>query len=111
MGKIFAHVMLVRLQQLAERIYPESQCGFCSGRSSVHMIFSVRQLREKCREQSMPLYISFIDFTKAFDLVSRDSLFKILTNIGCPPKMKSLIEFIHNNTLGTVRYDGNMLKF
>ena len=32
--KIFAHVILVRLQQLAERVYPESQCGFRSGRSS-----------------------------------------------------------------------------
>ena len=27
-GKVFARVLLVRLQQLAERVYPESQCGF-----------------------------------------------------------------------------------
>ena len=38
-GKIFARVILVRLQQLAERVYPESQCGFLSGRSTVDMIF------------------------------------------------------------------------
>ncbi|KAL8607444.1 hypothetical protein ACOMHN_004418 [Nucella lapillus] len=27
-GKLYARVVLVRLQQLAERVYPESQCGF-----------------------------------------------------------------------------------
>ena len=27
-GKVFARVILIRLQKLAERIYPESQCGF-----------------------------------------------------------------------------------
>ena len=27
-GKLFAKVVLMKLQVLAERIYPESQCGF-----------------------------------------------------------------------------------
>ena len=84
-GKVFARVVLARLQVLAERIYPESQCGFRAERSTVDMIFSVRQLQEKCREQQMPLYIAFIDLTKAFDLVSRKGLFQLLKKIGCPP--------------------------
>ena len=71
-GKVFARVILRRLQKLAERIYPESQCGFRAERSTIDMIFSLRQLQEKYREQHMPLYIAFIDLTKAFDLVSRD---------------------------------------
>ena len=50
-GKIFARVILIRLQKLAERIYPESQCGFRAERSTIDMIFSLRQLLEKCREQ------------------------------------------------------------
>ena len=50
-GKVFARVILIRLQKLAERIYPESQCGFRAERSTIDMIFSLRQLQEKCREQ------------------------------------------------------------
>ena len=38
-GKVFARVLLPRLQKLADRIYPESQCGFPSGRSTTDMIF------------------------------------------------------------------------
>ena len=42
-GKVFARVVHARLQILADRIYPESQCGFRSVRSTVDMI-SFRQL-------------------------------------------------------------------
>ena len=84
-GKVFARVVLNRLQKLAEKVYPESQCGFRASRSTIDMVFSVRQLQEKCREQRRPLYLAFIDLTKAFDLVSRTGLFALLQKIGCPP--------------------------
>lgn len=46
--KVFARVVLARLQLvLADRICLESQCGFRAERSTVEMIFSVRQLQEK----------------------------------------------------------------
>lgn len=106
-GKVFARVILIRLQKLADRVYPESQCGFRSKRSTIDMIFSLRQLQEKCREQQMPLYISFIDLTKAFDLVSRDGLFKILPKIGCPPKLLSLVTSFHVDMKGTVQFNGS----
>eukprot|EP00106_Octopus_bimaculoides_P018631 XP_014786073.1 PREDICTED: uncharacterized protein LOC106880583 [Octopus bimaculoides] len=60
-GKTFARVILPRLQVLASRIYPESQCGFRRSRSTTDMIFSICQL-QKSREQKMPLYMTFIDF-------------------------------------------------
>ena len=74
-GKAFSCVVLNRLQVLAECIYPEVQCGFRTGRSTVDMIFSLHQLQEKCHEQRQPLYTAFIDLTKAFDLVSRKGLY------------------------------------
>ena len=84
-GKAFVRVVLNRLHLLAERVYPEAQCGFRAARSTIDMVFSVRQLQEKCREQRKPLYLAFIDLTKAFDLVSRDGPFALLQRIGCPP--------------------------
>ena len=107
-GNVFDRVILIRLQKLAERIYPESQCGFRAERSTIDMIFSLRQLQEKCREQHMLLYIAVIDLTKAFDLVSRDGLFKVLPNIGCPPpKLQIMIESFHTDTKGTVQTNGS----
>ncbi|XP_035663411.1 uncharacterized protein LOC118407100 [Branchiostoma floridae] len=106
-GKIFARVVLGRLQRLADRVYPESQCGFRSERSTIDMIFSLRQLQEKCREQRQPLYIAFIDLTKAFDLVNRDGLFKTLAKIGCPPKLLRMIQSFHTGMKGVVQFDGS----
>ena len=107
-GKVYARVILARLQKLAERVYPESQCGFRTGRSTIDMIFSLRQLQEKCREQNMPLYLAFVDLTKAFDTVSREGLFLALSKIGCPPKLLSLVRSFHQDMKGTVQFDGNL---
>ena len=106
-GKAFARVLLIRLQKLASRVYPESQCRFRAGRSTIVMIFSVCQLQEKCREQGMPLYVAFIDLTKSFNLVSRKGLFRLLEKIGCPPKLRSMVVSFHENMKGTVVYDGS----
>ena len=75
--KTFVRVILNRLQKLAERVYPESQCGFRRARSTIDTLFSLRQLQEKCREQQVPHYIAFIDLTKAVDHVSRSGLFQL----------------------------------
>ena len=50
-GKLFAKVVLMKLRVLAERIYPEFQCGFKAKRATIDMTFSLRQLQEKYREQ------------------------------------------------------------
>ena len=55
----------------------------------------------------MPLYIAFIDLNKAFDLVSRDGLFKVLPKIGCPPKLHSMIESFYTDTKGAVHFNGS----
>jgi len=70
------------------------------------MIFSLRQLQEKCREQQQPLFLAFVDLTKAFDMVSRSGLFQILQKIGCPPKLLALITAFHKDMQSTVCFDG-----
>ena len=62
---------------------------------------------EKCREQQQPLFLAFVDLTKAFDLVSRSGLFKILQKIGCPPKLLAIrIPSFHQDIQSTVCFDG-----
>ena len=53
---ILDRVLLNRLlNQLEQGLLPESQCGFRSGRGTTNMIFSARQLQEKCMEQHRDL--------------------------------------------------------
>ena len=107
-GKVFARVVLKKLQVLAEGVYSESQCGFRRDRSTIDMIFTLSLLKEKCREQRQPLFIAFIDLTKAFDLVSRQGLYYVLHKIGAPPKMLAIIQAFYDGMRGTVQFDGTM---
>ena len=63
-------VVLNRLQILVNRIYPESECGFRKGPSTIDMVFTLCLLQQEAIGQNKPLYIVFIDLTKAFDSVS-----------------------------------------
>ena len=54
-----------------------------------------------------PGKVAFIDLTKAFDLVIRKGLFRLLEKIGCPPKLRSMVVSFHANMKGTVVYDGS----
>ena len=93
-GKVFARVLLNRLSAQIDQFLPEAQCGFRGGRGTVDMIFSLKQIQEKCIEQNMPLYMVFVDFTKAFDTVNRSALCQ---KYGCPEKFTNLIKALHVN--------------
>ena len=105
--EVFARVALQRLQQVTEKVYPESQCGFRVQRSTIDMIFALRQLQGKCQEQKQSLFIVFVDLTKAFDLVSRKGLFHLLDKIGCPQKLLKVVMSFHEDMKGTVLFDSS----
>jgi hypothetical protein len=96
-GKIMARVILNRIEKyICTRILPETQCGFRSNRSTIDMVFSLRQIQEKCIEQNMELYVVFIDFTKAFDTVPREALWSVLKKFGCTDKVVNLMRALHD---------------
>ena len=64
-GKVFARILQDRLQVVAEKVLPESQCGFRKGRGCVDMIFAARQLVEKSKEHDDSLFVLFVDLRKA----------------------------------------------
>ena len=99
-GKILARVLLNRLiHHLEQGLLPESQCGFRAGRGTADMIFAARQLQEKCQEQNVDLYTTFVDLTKAFDTVSRDGLWKIMAKYSCPNHFITIIQQFHDGMM------------
>ena len=107
-GKILARVLLNRLNEHLERsrLLPESQCGFRKNRGTIDMIFTAQQLQEKCQEQNVDLYMTFVDLTKAFDTVSREGLWKIMAKCGCPAKFIAMVRQYHDGMLARVQNDG-----
>lgn len=95
--------MLGRLvNNISEDIQPESQCGFRKDRGTVDLIFTTRQLQEKCREQHQDLFMAFIDLSKAFDTVNRELVWRILAKFGCPPKFINILRQFHDGMMARV---------
>ena len=107
-GKILAGVLLNRLNEHLEQsgLLLESQCGFRKDRGTIDMIFTARQLQEKCQEQNVDFYMTFVDLTKAFDTVSHEGFWKIMATFGCPAKFIAMVRQFHDGMLARVQNDG-----
>ena len=107
-GKFLARIILNRLiTNIADSIVPESQCGFRAGRGTSDIIFALRQLQEKYREQNQELHLVFLDLPKAFDTVNQNGLWKILKKYGCPDKLTALIASFYDNMQARVFENGD----
>ena len=108
-GKLVARIVQKRLQVLAERELPESQCGFRRGRGCTDMIFVVRQLAEKAIEHQTKQFFVFVDLRKAYDSVPREALWVALRKLGVPDILVDIIKSFHTGMQAKVRIDGLLL--
>jgi len=53
------------------------QMGFRKGVGTRDQIFNLRVIMEKANEASVPLYMAFVDYKKAFDTVKHDKLWNV----------------------------------
>ena len=69
-------ILQARLQQCLNHELPYVQAGFRKGRGTRNQIGNIHWIIEKAREFQKNIY--FIDYTKAFDCVDHNKLWKIL---------------------------------
>ncbi|VDL86526.1 unnamed protein product [Schistocephalus solidus] len=106
-GKIFARILLNRLNGHQEQdLLLESQCGFRRHRGTTDMIFAARQLQEKCQDMRTHLYTTFVGLTKAFDMVNRDGLWKVVRKFGCPERFTHMVRQLHEGMTTPVTENG-----
>ena len=74
---------------------PDIQAGFRKGRRTKDQIVNIHWIIEKAREFQKDIYYCFIDYTKAFDCVDHNKLWKILKEIGIPSHLISLLQNLY----------------
>ena len=80
-SKVIPKILQARLQQYMSG---ELQAGFRKGRGTRDQIANIHWTTEKAREFHKNIYFCFIDYTKAFDCVDHNKLWKILQEMGIP---------------------------
>ena len=75
-------ILQARLQQYVNWENPDVQTGFRKGRGIRDQIANIHWIIEKAREFQKNIYFCFIDYTKAFDCVDHNKLWKIPQEMG-----------------------------
>ena len=75
-------ILQARRQEYMNRALPDVQAGFRKGRGTKYQIANICWKTEKAREFQKNIYFCFIDYTKAFDRVDHNELWKILQEMG-----------------------------
>lgn len=104
--KILAACLERRLSNITDQHQPIEQAGFRKGFSTIDHIHVVDQVIEKYKdERNKTLYLAFIDYAKAFDSISHDSMWAALQEYETPSDLIQLIQDIYAKSISRVRLD------
>ena len=84
------------------REIPDVQAGFRKGGGARDQIANILWIMEKAREFQINIYFCFIDYTKAFDCVDHNKLWKILKEMGIPDHLTCLLRNLYAGQETTV---------
>ena len=90
-SKVMLKILQARLQQCMNQELPDVQAGFRKGRGARDQIANVSWITEKAGEFQKSIYFRFINYTKAFDSVDHNKLWKILQDMGIPHHLTCLL--------------------
>ena len=96
-------ILQTGLQQYMNHELPDGQAGFRKGRGTRDQTANICWIMEKAREFQQNNYSCFTDYTKAFDCVDHDKLWKILQEMGIPDNPTCLLRNLYIGQEGTVR--------
>ena len=82
---------------------PDVQAGFRKGRGTRDQIANICWIIEKAREYQKNIYFCFIDYSKAFDCVEHNKIWKILQETGIPAHLSCLLRNLYADQEATVR--------
>ena len=96
-------ILQARLQQYMNHEIPDVQAGFRKARGTRDQIANIPWITEKAREFQKNIYFCLIDYTKAFDCVDHNILWKILQEMGIPDHLTCFLRNLYAGQEATVR--------
>ena len=102
-SKVMLIILQARLQQCVNRELSDVQAGFRKGRGTRDQIANICWITEKARGFQKHICFCFIDYTKAFDCVDHNKLWKILQEKGIPDHLTCLLRNLYAGQETTVR--------
>ena len=90
-SKVMLKILQARLQQYMNCELPDVQVAFRKGRGTRDQITNIHWIIKKAEEFQKNIYFYFIAYTKGFDCVEHNKLWKILKEVGIPDHLTCLL--------------------
>lgn len=103
--KIFAKILLKRMEGKLDEQQPIEQAGFRRNYSVLDHIHAVRQIIEKYTEYQLIYYLAFVDYTKAFDSLIHANIWEALREQGIEQKYIRLIRNVYKNSSACIQLE------
>ena len=113
MYKLYCSVLNSRLNIWSETngMVEDEQNGFRKGRSTLEHLSSLTTIIETRKSASISTFVSFVDFSKAYDRVPRDLLWLKLEKMGLNGNLLNSLQSIYQQVQCWVRVHGSLTKF
>jgi len=83
--------------------------SFRTGKGTRDALFVLQLVIEKTIDRAdKELYLTFIDYRKAFYMVNHKKLFDVMLRMGVPRHVVELIAGLYSNQEATVRWNGQL---
>ena len=112
LGKVYTSIINRRLTFFANIFdkIKEPQAGFREGYSTIDNAYILQGLIDKqLSKKGGKMFVAYVDFLKAFDLVSRPKLFEILSLNGVYGKLYKSLTAMYTKVRARVRSSNNSL--
>ena len=107
-SKVLTKILLNRINDKLDSSIRRQQAGFRPNRSCVDHINTLRIILEQSAEFRTALQLVFIDYSTAFDSISRDSIWEALEQRNISPKLIRLIKAQYDGFKCKVLYNGQL---
>jgi hypothetical protein len=98
--KLYEMIIEHRLRRVTN--VTENQFEFMLERSTMDVIFLIRQLMKRCSEQKKDLHMIFINLDKAYDKVHMNVMWWVLQKHKVSSKYITLIKNMYDNVVTSV---------
>ena len=94
-GKMYERIINNRVAESIEMT--QAQAGGQKGRSTTDHILIIKELMQKAKEDKKPIYIAFLDVTKAYDKAWLDAIMYVMHKTGLRDSLWQVVKNLNEN--------------
>ena len=106
--KVLSRALAFRLARHAPKLIHPTQAGFIPGRKLHDHVVLIQAIQQHCTAEDHDYFATFLDFSKAYDMVDRSFMFDVLSEMNLGPTFINWVELLYRSPTTHILFDGSL---